>query len=92
MLFNPKLLADIGQSVIGEFFPIIRLKDFWTPMFKYELLKDSICFCCGFSLSGIAFTIGQLVRWSTIPKMIVYVSHPVCTNIRRLFSPKQNNF
>ena len=24
--------------------------------------------------------------------MIVYVSHPVCTNIRRLFSPKQNNF
>ena len=24
--------------------------------------------------------------------VIVYVSHPVCTNIRRLFSPKQNNF
>ena len=24
--------------------------------------------------------------------MIVDISHPVCTNIRRLFSPKQHNF
>ena len=24
--------------------------------------------------------------------VIVDISHPVCTNIRRLFSPKQNNF
>ena len=34
----------------------------------------------------------QLQHLTTIPLMIVDISHSVCTNTRRLFSPKQNNF
>ena len=37
-------------------------------------------------------TKGGLLEEQSTVTMIVDISHSVCTNTRRLFSPKQNNF